>query len=118
MQVPAHPRPPRQLTDASGMPVRGPLKGALVVLVLLMLGVLIWQLRAEFEHLENNQRERTEEYVSHLGQDLGLGLQFRAHSALAIIRQNASHERLQLAAALSSIFPGLHSLTYLDFLQI
>ena len=44
-QQPAPQRPSRQLTDASGLPVRGPLKGALVVLVLLMLGVLIWQLR-------------------------------------------------------------------------
>ena len=82
MQVPAHQRPPRHLTDASGLPVRGPLKGALVALVLLMLGVLVWQLRAEFQQLENNQRERSEEYVSHLGQDLELSLQFKAHSAL------------------------------------
>ncbi len=113
-QQPAPQRTSRQLTDASGLPVRGPLKGALVALVLLMLGVLVWQLRAEFQQLESNQRERTEEYVSHLCQDLELSLQFKAHSALAIIRQNDNHDRLQLAAALTSIFPGLHSLTYLD----
>lgn len=105
-QQPAPQRTSRQLTDASGLPVRGPLKGALVALVLLMLGVLVWQLRAEFQQLESNQRERTEEYVSHLGQDLELSLQFKAHSALAIIRQNDNHDRLQLAAALTSIFPA------------
>lgn len=92
----------------------GPFKGLLGVLVLIMLGSLIWQLQGEYQQRLNSQRERSSEYVNHLGQDLGLGLQFKAHSALAILRHARPAGNDLLLNAVRGIFPDLISLTQLD----
>lgn len=116
---------PRSLTHkrASGDPLAAPLpnsvKGALVVLVALMLGLLFWQLYHELQQSAENRDKREHEYSHQLAEHIGLNIKLRAEAAIALLGQAAAQppapaQTDELLGNLRSIFPSLDSLAWLD----
>ncbi|MET1078593.1 MAG: EAL domain-containing protein [Pseudomonas sp.] len=95
------------------------MKGVLVGLVLVLLALLLWQLREEFQQLQANQRQRGHEYSAQLAHHLDLSLEFKALAGLALLRQSGvpvTSPGLQatMPPGLTTVFPGLRSLAWLD----
>ncbi|WP_095598054.1 EAL domain-containing protein [Pseudomonas sp. PIC25] len=118
--VPKSPSTPPRTSDETPLPARGSVKGVLVVLLLLMLGLLLWQLQQEFGQQRESRRQRSLEYSSQLAGHLTLTLELKAHAALALLRQSAllppprGENREALIRSLRHLFPGLRSLAWLD----
>ncbi len=118
------PKPkPSTFKRASGDPLAAPLpgsvKGALVLLVLFMLGLLLWQLHQELQQRREHRQQREHEYTQQLAEHLALSLELKARASLALLRQNALHppepeRRESLLNSLREIFPALHSLVWLS----
>jgi diguanylate cyclase (GGDEF)-like protein/PAS domain S-box-containing protein len=99
--------------------MRGPTRGALVVLVLSMLVLLIWQLRQESQQLLDSQRQLGLAYSSQLANHLSLNMELKARAGQALlqahVRPPSSPAELQeLSHALRSVFPSLLSLAWLN----
>lgn len=114
---------PRAPRDAAGVPLRGSLSGgmrvALVALVLVMLGLLVWQVRDEYRQARDSYRQHAVESVRALATRLELGMDLKARAGLALLRQN-DHPPLSpagrdaLVESLHAVLPGLRSLAWLD----
>ena len=94
-------------------------KGALVALVLVMLGLLFWQLYHEVRQSEENRYKREQEYAQQLAAHMGLGIELRAHAALALLKRTAptpvpAEQLAPLLDSMHAIFPALDSLIWLD----
>jgi len=72
----------RSPVTAAGEPTRGTLKSALALLALLLLTLLVWQLLDQFKHTIADQRQRTVEYTSVLGEHLSLNMALVGQQAL------------------------------------
>ncbi|MGE6792597.1 bifunctional diguanylate cyclase/phosphodiesterase [Pseudomonas guineae] len=99
--------------------MRGPTRGALVVLVLSMLVLLIWQLRQESQQLLDNQRQLTLAYSSQLANHLGLSMDLKASAGHALLQGHKqapgdADEREELLQSLRNVFPTLLSLAWLN----
>ncbi|UVE19788.1 EAL domain-containing protein [Pseudomonas sp. LS44] len=94
---------------------RAPVKGALWLLLVLILGVLGWQLQQDFSQRLDNQRQRSQEYSVQLANHMALSMQLKADAGLALFRQidlsPSADERL--LNHLREVFPALHSLVWL-----
>ncbi|MGY4533703.1 diguanylate cyclase (GGDEF)-like protein/PAS domain S-box-containing protein [Pseudomonas sp. TE3786] len=94
-------------------------KGALVVLVVMMLGLLFWQLYQELNQGEETRQKREQEYGQQLAEHMGLSVEMRAHAALALLTQTApqppaADKSQPLLDSMRGIFPALSSLVWLD----
>jgi len=99
--------------------MRGPTRGALVVLVLSMLVLLIWQLRQESQQLLDNQRQLGLAYSSQLANHLSLNMDLKASAGQALLQPHvlpprSADERDELLNTLRSVFPTLRSVAWLN----
>jgi len=99
--------------------MRGPTRGALVVLVLSMLVLLLWQLRQESQQLLDNQRQLGLAYSSQLANHLGLNMELKASAGQALLQTHVlppsnSDELEDLLHTLRGVFPTLRSLAWLN----
>ncbi|SDH66955.1 EAL domain-containing protein [Pseudomonas panipatensis] len=91
-------------------------KSGLLLLVLLMLGLLLWQLRQEYVSQERFERERVTLYGQELARQLSLMLELKALAArtLASQRLRLNEEPATLMGDLGRLYPALRSLVWLD----
>ena len=99
--------------------MRGPARGALVVLVLSMLVLLLWQLRQESQQLLDNQRQLGLAYSSQLASHLNLNMELKASAGQALLQPHvlppSNLDRLdELQHSLRGVFPNLRSLAWLN----
>ena len=101
------------------MPFRGSLKGALAVLVLLMLALLLWQLVEQFQQTQERQHQRAVDYSIQLADRLSLNMALNAQVALNLLDdakgppQNGD-QKASMLAHLRQSMPGLDSVVWLD----
>ncbi|NBA96466.1 EAL domain-containing protein [Pseudomonas sp. R5(2019)] len=100
------------------MPLRGSLKGALAILVLLLLALLFWQLLDQFQRTQTEQRRASISYSEDLADHLNLNMALNAQVSRSLLPTNGQHTRAtELAksvAKLRTTLPALHSLAWLD----
>ncbi|MFJ5299396.1 EAL domain-containing protein [Pseudomonas sp. NPDC088368] len=119
MSTPTPTSPLRSPKSATAAAFRSSPKGALAVLVLLMLALLIWQLVEQFQQTQDRQRQRSVDYSIQLADRLSLNMALSAQVALNILddakgeppvadQRSATLERLRLA------LPGMRSVAWLD----
>jgi diguanylate cyclase (GGDEF)-like protein/PAS domain S-box-containing protein len=94
-------------------------KGALVALVVVMLGLLFWQLYHELIQGEETRQKREQEYAHQLAEHMGLSIEMRAQAALALLNQSAvqpppAEKTDAFLTSLRGIFPALSSVVWLD----
>ncbi|UVL25069.1 EAL domain-containing protein [Pseudomonas donghuensis] len=77
----------RKPATASGSPLRGSLKGALALLVLLLLGLLLWQLIAQFRHTQADQYQQSLNDSAELADHMSLNMALKAQVALNQFQQ-------------------------------
>ncbi|WP_422911220.1 sensor domain-containing protein [Pseudomonas sp. MAC6] len=99
--------------------MRGPTRGALVVLVLCMLVLLLWQLRQESQQLLDNQRQLGLAYSSQLANHLSLNMDLKASAGQALLQSHvlppsSPDELEELLQTLRGVFPTLRSLAWLN----
>ncbi len=99
--------------------MRGPTRGALVVLVLCMLVLLLWQLRQESQQLLDNQRQLGLAYSSQLANHLSLNMDLKASAGQALLQghvlpPSSPDELEELLQILRGVFPTLRSLAWLN----
>ncbi len=99
--------------------MRGPTRGALVVLVLSMLVLLLWQLRQESQQLLDNQRQLGLAYSSQLANHLSLNMELKASAGQALLQPHVlppsnPDELEELLHTLRGVFPTLRSLAWLN----
>jgi diguanylate cyclase (GGDEF)-like protein/PAS domain S-box-containing protein len=114
-------RPPssRSSGDPLARPHRGSLKGALGLLVALMLGLLLWQLQQEASNQEQSERRHHLDHAEQQRNHLGLTMRLKAEAGLAFLataadRPLAADEQSVLLQRLRGVFPALHSLVWFD----
>ena len=111
--------PLRPSDSATTVPLRGSLRGALVVLVLMMLMLLLWQMIEQFQQSQIRQHTRSIDYSVQLADRLNLNMALNAQVALNVLdeaRDNVQSADVT-AAALASLrqsLPALKSLAWLD----
>ena len=110
---------PSSLPHAVDGARRGSVKGILVALVLVVLSLLLWQLRQEFQQGQASERQRSLESGIQLADHLAASMDLKAHAALALLHQRgpAPLSRLGgpgLLGDLQRIYPSLRSLAWLD----
>ncbi len=109
----------RLSSEALLAPMSGPARGALVALVMLMLGLLLWQLRLESHQLQDNQRQLSHAYSNQLANHLSLNMELKASAGQALLQPHsrppapgAASETL--LGSLRGVFPTLRGLIWLD----
>jgi len=93
----------------------GSMRLALVALVLLMLGLLVWQAREEYLRAEEHLRQRADEAMRALATHLELSMDLKARASLALLRQGdpVRPEDFPLDD-LRALLPGLRSVAWVD----
>jgi len=76
----------RPAPTSSSVSLRGSLKGALAMLALVLLGLLLWQLFAQFRHTQAEMREHTVVASAKLADNLNLNLALKAQQALNLVQ--------------------------------
>lgn len=103
--------------SSSALPLRGSLKGALAVLVLLMLALLVWQQVEQFHQTQDRQRQRSLDYSTQQADRLSLNMALNAQIAMNLLEEAASSGvRLEQPEALISLnkpLPSLRSVAWL-----
>ncbi|WP_347507275.1 sensor domain-containing protein [Pseudomonas anguilliseptica] len=99
--------------------MRGPTRGALVILVLSMLVLLLWQLRQESQQLLDNQRQLGLAYSSQLANHLSLNMVLKASAGQALLQPHVlppsnPNELEELLHTLRGVFPTLRSLAWIN----
>jgi diguanylate cyclase (GGDEF)-like protein/PAS domain S-box-containing protein len=99
--------------------MRGPTRGAMVILVLCMLVLLIWQLRQESEQLLDNQRQLSLAFNSQLANHISLNMELKASAGQALLKTHvlppsSPTELEELLTTLRGLFPTLRSLAWLN----
>jgi hypothetical protein len=119
-QVPSH--TPPSIPQAPGEPLtptrRRSVKGALVALVLGMLGLLLWQLQLESRQLLDSQRQLNHEFNAQLANHLSLSMALKAQASLAMLHQKSvlpSPDAIDenLSQSLQGVFTSLRSVASL-----
>lgn len=112
---------PSSLCPATSAPVaslRGSIKGALALLALVLLGLLLWQLLAQFSHTQADQRQQNLETSAELADRLHLNMALQAQQALNVVqpytRAPAPAALPSLLATLRERLPGLRELAWID----
>lgn len=114
----SQPTPLRTPSSASGSPLRGSLKGALALLVLLLLGLLLWQLVDQYRHTQADQYQHSLNASAELADHMALNMSFKAQVAQNIVQPyRSSPSPAQLPVVFDQVkaqIPALHSLAWLD----
>ncbi len=102
-------------------PFRGSLtlKGALAVLVLLMLVLLLWQLVTQFQQTLERQHQRNVDYSIQLADRLSLNMALTAQVALNVLddtkgKPQTAQQTVSTLDRLRQSIPGLRSIAWLD----
>ena len=108
---------PSKASRNSTMPLRGSLRGALAVLVLLMLALLVWQQIEQFHQTQDRQRQRSLDYSVQQADRLNLNMALTAQTTVNLLEEAASSgARLDQPDAvlnLSEHLPSLRSIAWL-----
>jgi len=104
----------RSPVNSAGEPTRGTLKSALALLALLLLTLLVWQLLDQFKHNVADQRQRTVEYTSVLGEHLGLNMALVGQQALYRATRGDAQTPQAMVALMQPHLPALRSVARLD----
>ncbi|WP_110970974.1 bifunctional diguanylate cyclase/phosphodiesterase [Pseudomonas huaxiensis] len=108
----------RKASAASGQSLRGSLKGALAILVLLLLALLFWQMLDQYRHILGDRRQHSVDAAAELADRLNLNLALDAQSALNLLQANAAVPDEDAVPALFTRLhkqlPALHSLAWLN----
>ncbi|WP_416426974.1 EAL domain-containing protein [Pseudomonas sp. App30] len=104
----------RSPINATGEPTRGTLKSALALLALLLLTLLVWQLLDQFKHSVADQRQRTLDYTTVLGEHLGLNMALKGQQALYRATSGDAQTPQGVQALLQAHLPALQSVARLD----
>jgi diguanylate cyclase (GGDEF)-like protein/PAS domain S-box-containing protein len=103
--------------SSSAVPLRGSLKGALAVLVLLMLILLVWQQVEQFNQTQDRQRQRSLDYSTQQADRLSLNMALNAQIAMNLLEEAASSgvrlERPEALISLNEPLPSLRSVAWL-----
>ncbi|MBH3427035.1 EAL domain-containing protein [Pseudomonas alkylphenolica] len=114
----SQPTPLRKPSSASGSPLRGSLKSALALLVLLLLGLLLWQLFDQYRHTQADQYQHSLNASAELADHMALNMSLKAQVAHNIVQPyRSSPSPGQLPAVLTQLqqqMPALHSLAWVD----
>ncbi|GAB1615024.1 EAL domain-containing protein [Pseudomonas sp. NGC7] len=112
---------PSSLRPAPMAPVaslRGSIKGALALLALILLGLLLWQLFAQFRHTQADLRKQSLEATAELADHLSLNMALKAQQAVNVVQP---YVNAPTPAALPSLLdtlrtrlPALRDLAWLD----
>lgn len=113
-----HPPSLRSAPQAPAGSLRGSIKGALALLALILLGLLMWQLFAQFSHTQADLRKKTLEGTAELADHLSLNLAFKAQQAVNVLQPYANVPAPKalpgVLASLRGHLPDLQSLAWLD----
>ncbi|MCO7517731.1 EAL domain-containing protein [Pseudomonas guariconensis] len=112
-----HPSSLRPALPASSSALRGSLKGTLALLALVLLGLLLWQLFAQFRHTQADLRQRSLATNAELADHLTLNMALQAQQAVNLLQP---YIEAPTPAALPSLLqtlqqrlPGLHHVAWL-----
>ena len=103
------------VSPATALP--GPLKSALAILVLLLLGLLFWQLIDEFQTTQADQRQHSIDSSTDLTDHVNLNMALNAQIALSQLLTTqpfpSNREKLDTYNKLHRVLPDLQSLVWL-----
>jgi PAS domain S-box-containing protein len=113
-----HPSSLRPASLAPAASLRGSIKGALALLALILLGLLLWQLFAQFRHTQADLRKQSLEATAELADHLSLNMALKAQQAVNVVQP---YVNAPTPAALPSLLdtlrarlPALRDLAWLD----
>lgn len=113
-----HPSTLRTAPQAPAATLRGSVKGALAMLALILLGLLLWQLFAQFNHTQADLRKQSLDATAELADHLGLNMAFKAQQAVNVVQPyvNAPTPAAlpNLVDTLRERLPALQSVAWLD----
>ncbi len=115
-----HTLPPssRSAPQAPATSMRGSIKGALALLALLLLGLLLWQLFAQFNNTQAELRKKSLDATTELADHLSLNMAFKAQQAINVmqpyIKAPAPAAVSALVGVLRERIPALQSVAWLD----
>ena len=99
-------------------PLRGSLKSALALLALMLLGLLLGQLFAQFRHTQAELRQHSVESSAELADHLNLNMALKAQEALNVllpyVKPPAPSDLPSLETTLHARLPALRQLSWLD----
>jgi len=108
----------RKPSSASGSTLRGSLKSALALLVLLLLGLLLWQLVDQYRHTQADQYQHSLNASAELADHMALNMSLKAQVAHNIVQPyRSSPSAAQLPGVLAQLqarMPALQSLVWID----
>ncbi|MHC6227507.1 sensor domain-containing protein [Pseudomonas sp. X10] len=112
------PPPLRYAPPVPASPLRGSLKSALALLALVLLGLLSWQLLAQFHHTQAEQRQHNVTASIQLADHLSLNMALNAQLALNLVQPYVKPPTQAalpaLLEALRTRMPTLQHLAWLD----
>ncbi|WP_121160995.1 EAL and GGDEF domain-containing protein [Pseudomonas alloputida] len=113
-----HPSSLRSAPQAPATLLRGSIKGALALLALILLGLLVWQLFAQFKHTQADLRKQSLDASAELADHLSLNMALKAQQAVNVVQP---YPDAPTPAALPSLLgtlrqrlPALQSAAWLD----
>ncbi|WP_459207748.1 sensor domain-containing protein [Pseudomonas sp. MLB6B] len=118
MTITTPPPAPTSGNPASAKPLGGSLKGALAMIVLVLLGLLAWQLSAQFYATLAEQREQSLSASAELAEHLELNMALQAQQAINLMQPHAQTPEPAALPALVKAWrqklPALQSVAWLD----
>ena len=116
-----NPTPPSSLRSAPEAPasnLRGSIKGTLALLALILLGLLLWQLFAQFNHTQADLRAQSLDASVEMADHLNLNMAFKAQQAVNVVQPYINPPTPaampSLVDTLRQRLPDLQSLAWLD----
>lgn len=113
-----HPSSLRSAPEASACTLRGSIKGTLALLALILLGLLLWQLFAQFNHTQADLRAQSLDASVEMADHLNLNMAFKAQQALNVVQPYINPPTPaampSLVDTLRQRLPDLQSLAWLD----
>ena len=113
-----HPSTLRSAPQAPVASLRGSIKGALALLALILLGLLLWQLFAQFKHTQADLRKQSLDATAELADHLSLNMALKAQQAVNVVQP---YVKAPTPSALPSLLgtlrerlPALQSMAWLD----
>ncbi|RCL20491.1 diguanylate phosphodiesterase [Pseudomonas sp. AFG_SD02_1510_Pfu_092] len=99
-----HPSSLRSVPQAPAASLRGSIKGALALLALILLGLLLWQLFAQFKHTQADVRKQSLNATTDLANHLSLNMALKAQQAMNVVQP---YVKAPTPAALPSLLATL-----------
>ncbi|MDH0759288.1 EAL domain-containing protein [Pseudomonas juntendi] len=113
-----HPSSLRSAPEAPVSTLRGSIKGTLALLALILLGLLLWQLFAQFNHTQADLRAQSLDASVEMADHLNLNMAFKAQQAVNVVQPYINPPTPaampSLVDTLRQRLPDLQSLAWLD----